>query len=152
MERQNSSASLKSLSLDSSRDQAEFLDTCCSDSDVFDPPAWRPGRFLQFADILTVEDEPSVRPVSLPTERLGHHHHHHHWSSVGGEGFVSDSTSESGSLLLQMVSEPLSVSVLHQCRPSLSTSLSVSRRTALVLTSSMAVALTALTLLSFVLF
>ena len=57
MKRDNSSSSL--LLLDPDLDSSD---------DVFDPPAWRPGRFLQFADI-SLEDEPSVRPVSLPTER-----------------------------------------------------------------------------------
>ena len=56
MKRQNSSSSLL------------LLDPDTDNSDIFDPPAWRPGRLLQFADI-SLEDEPSVRPVSLSTER-----------------------------------------------------------------------------------
>ena len=45
-----------------------LLDPDLDSGDVFDPPAWRPGRFLQFADI-SLEDEPGVRPVSLSTQR-----------------------------------------------------------------------------------
>ncbi|KAK7505710.1 hypothetical protein BaRGS_00002981 [Batillaria attramentaria] len=47
-----------------------LLDSEADSCDVFDPPAWRPGRYLQFADITSAEDEASVRPVSLPTGRL----------------------------------------------------------------------------------
>lgn len=57
MKRQNSTSSL--LLVEDDLDSSE---------DIFDPPAWRPGRFLQFADIC-LEDEPSVRPVSLYTDR-----------------------------------------------------------------------------------
>jgi hypothetical protein len=58
----NRSASCTSLQLlDSELD---------NNSDVFDPPLWKPGRFLQFADI-ALEDEASVRPVSLSAERAG---------------------------------------------------------------------------------
>ena len=46
-----------------------LLDPELDNSDVFDPPAWRPGRYLQFADI-SLEDEPSVRPVSLSTRAV----------------------------------------------------------------------------------
>ncbi|XP_076449938.1 uncharacterized protein LOC143286191 [Babylonia areolata] len=147
MKRQSSATSLRSL-LDMSRDQD--LDSCCSDSDVFDPPAWRPGRYLQFADILTVEEEPSVRPVSLSTERLGPHG----LCTGAGGGVVADGFGSAsggdvlldsrGAVAVQMESDMLT-SVRHTWRSPLS------RRTTLVVTACMAVALTALTLLSFVL-
>ena len=56
------------LKRQSSTSSLLLLDPDLDSGDVFDPPAWRPGRFLQFADI-SLEDEPGVRPVSLSTQR-----------------------------------------------------------------------------------
>lgn len=51
---------------------AEKQDADCTllldSSDFFDPPAWVPGRYLQFADFSSTDDQSTLWPVSLPAE------------------------------------------------------------------------------------
>lgn len=51
---------------------AEKQDADCTllldSSDFFDPPAWVPGRYLQFADFSSTDEQSTLWPVSLPAE------------------------------------------------------------------------------------
>lgn len=122
-----------SLSRNDSASCLLLLD-CESDTfHVYDPPAWKPGRYLQFADITSVEDEASVRPVSLHTDRL---------QSLGcGDGSDERGVTSSQDVRLDLVQ--MGSSRQFWSRPR-------SRRTTVLLTACISVGLTALGLLSFV--
>ncbi|XP_076470247.1 uncharacterized protein LOC143300450 [Babylonia areolata] len=167
MQRSNSSASLK------------LLDPDLTDEDVFNPPAWLPGRFLQFTDI-SLDDEQSARSTSCALDRVVPDHEDTSedfvsfrnedtlptsfvvemmMHSLGSTTTATTTTNTTNTTYSSSSSTPTSAyptNRLHRPEAShrvtfMTSALCLRSKVAMVVTSCMTVALTALTLLTFAL-